>query len=83
MKKLLEMGLSEEKIIKIISDYQRRIERAKQYQKEKYFKVSIAVKKKDVQKVMENMQVDEKVAKKIVALQKLQQELAEYIGTRD
>ena len=78
-KKLLEMGLDEEKVLKIIESHQKRMEKAKQYQKEWYFKVSIAVKKEKVQEIQEQLGVDQQTAKKIAAYEKLKNELSQYL----
>jgi hypothetical protein len=78
-KKLIELGLDEEKVLKIVESYRRRIERVKQYQKEKYYKVSITLKKEQVEKIKERFNVDIQTAKKLAALEKLKSELKEWV----
>ena len=78
-KKLIELGLDEEKVLRIIESHQKRIERAKKYQREKYFKVSVAVKRDRVREIMNQRGVDENVAKKIAVYEKLKAELSGYV----
>ena len=78
-KKLIELGLDEEKVLKIVESYRRRIERVKQYQKEKYYKVSITLKKEQVEEIKERFNVDIQTAKKLAALEKLKSELKEWV----
>ena len=80
-KKLLEMGLTEEQAMKILESYRRRIEKVKEYQKERYFKVSITVRKDRVREIQQERGIDEKVAKKIAAYEKLASELQDYFSS--
>jgi len=80
-KKLLEMGLTEEQVMKILESYRRRIEKVKEYQKERYFKVSITVRKDRVKEIQQTRGVNEKVAKKIAAYEKLVSELQDYFSS--
>ena len=78
-KKLVELGLDEEKVLKIVESYRKRIEKVKQYQKEKYYKVSITVKKERVREIEEQLNADTQTAKKLAALEKLKSELKEWM----
>jgi len=76
-KLLKEKGLTPEQIAKIVERYERQKERAKRYQKEKYYKVSVSVKREDVNRMKELTGLKEEVIKKYLAGLKLIQSLKE------
>lgn len=82
-KVLSEKGLTPEQILKIVERYERQKERAKQYQKEKYYKVSITVEKELVQRISSATGIPENKVKKylagVKALRSLTQEEKEKI----
>jgi len=66
-KVLGEKGLTPEQVAKIVERYEKQKERTKKYQKEKYFKVSITVKKEVVQKISSATGIPENTVKKYLA----------------
>ena len=76
-KLLKEKGLTPEQIAKIVERYERQKERARRYQKEKYYKVSVSVKREDVNRMKELTGLKEEVIKKYLAGLKLIQSLKE------
>ena len=66
-KVLGEKGLTPEQVAKIVERYEKQKERTKKYQKEKYFKVSITVKKEVVQKISSTTGIPENIVKKYLA----------------
>jgi len=76
-KLLKEKGLTPEQIAKIVERYERQKERAKRYQKEKYYKVSVSIKREDVNRMKELTGLKEEVIKKYLAGLKLIQSLKE------
>jgi len=66
-KVLGEKGLTPEQVAKIVERYEKQKERTKKYQKEKYFKVSITVKKEVVQKISSATGISENTVKKYLA----------------
>ena len=78
LQKLLEeKGLTPEQIIKIVERYERNKERVRKYQKEKYYKVSVSIKREDVNRMKELTGLKEEVIKKYLAGLKLIQSLKE------
>jgi len=65
-KVLGEKGLTPEQVAKIIERYERQKERTKEYQKRKYYKVSISVPKEKVDK-LEQLGIPKEFAKKYLA----------------
>ena len=76
-KLLKEKGLTPEQIAKIVERYERQKERAKRYQKEKYYKVSVSIKREKVNRIKELTGLKEEVIKKYLAGLKLIQSLKE------
>jgi len=76
-KLLKEKGLTPEQIAKIVERYERQKERAKRYQKEKYYKVSVSIKREDVNRMKELTGLKEEIIKKYLAGLKLIQSLKE------
>ncbi len=66
-KVLGEKGLTPEQVAKIVERYEKQKERVKKYQKEKYHKVSISVKKEVVQKISSTTGIPEDMVKKYLA----------------
>ncbi len=66
-KLLKEKGLTPEQIAKIVERYERQKERAKRYQKEKYYKVSITVPKEKVDMISEQLGIPKELVKKFLA----------------
>ena len=72
--KLLEQkGLTPEKALEIIEKYEERKEKVRKYQKERYFKVSIAIPKTEVQKLISQFELNETTAKQFLAYLKLKE----------
>jgi len=76
-KLLKEKGLTPEQIAKIVERHERQKERAKRYQKEKYYKVSVSIKREKVNRIKELTGLKEEVIKKYLAGLKLIQSLKE------
>jgi len=70
-KLLSEKGLTAEHIAKIVEQYEKQRERVKKYQKEKYYKVSISVKKEIVKKISSATGIPEDIVKKYLAALKI------------
>jgi predicted solute-binding protein len=68
---LEEKGLTPEQIIKIVERYERNKERVRKYQKEKYYKVSVSVKKEVVNKLQNITGLEREIVKKYLAGMKL------------
>ena len=66
-KLLAEKGLTAEQVAKLVERYEKQKERAKQYQKEKYYKVSIAVPKEKVDTISEQLGIPKELVKKFLA----------------
>ena len=60
---------------KLLKMYEERKKYAREYQKNNYYKVSINVKKKEVEKLMSESNYDLNTAKKLLAYKKLKEEL--------
>ena len=81
LRKLLTgKGISPEKAIEIIERYTLQKERLKKYQRERYEKVTVSVKKDDVEKLVSHLG-DRTLARKVLACLKLlsQKEVFEII----
>jgi len=74
-KLLKEKGLTPEQIAKIVERYERQKERAKRYQKEKYYKVSVSIKREDVDRISRETGIEPNKVKKYLAGIKLSQAL--------
>jgi Fic family protein len=70
-KLLSERGLTPEQIVKILDRYEQLKEKSKKYQKERYLKVSVSVKKSDVKKIQRLTDLDAHTIKKYLAAIKL------------
>ena len=70
-KLLKEKGLTPEQIAKIVERYERQKERSKKYQREKYYKVSVSVKKHIVDEICRLTGLKHETVKKYVAGMKL------------
>ena len=66
-KLLTEKGLTLEQVVKLVERHEKQKERAKQYQKEKYYKVSIAVPKEKVDTISEELEIPKELVKKFLA----------------
>ena len=79
-KMLIQRGFTPEQILKIIDGHEKQKERAKKYQKEKYLKVSVSVKKSEVESIKEKTGItDEGVIKKYLAGVKLISSIPEKV----
>ena len=74
-KLLKEKGLTPEQIAKIVERYERQKERTKRYQKEKYYKVSVSVKREGVDRISRGTGIELNKVKKYLAGAKLLQAL--------
>ena len=70
-----KIGGKKEKIEKALKMYEKKLQYTKEYQKKKYEKVSVVIKKIDVDYYMKLKGWDRDIAKKYVAYQKLESEL--------
>jgi len=68
---LSKKGLTPEQVSKILEMYERQKERAKEYQRKKYYKISVAVPKEKARKISEELRVSEEHVKNYLACQKL------------
>jgi predicted solute-binding protein len=66
-KVLSEKGLTPEQIAKIVERWEKQKERIKKYQKEKYYKVSVTVRKEVVKEVSNRTGIPESIVKKYLA----------------
>lgn len=71
MKILLQMGLTPEQVIKIVQREEERKRKVREYQKKNYYKVSVMVRKDDVQRIAQLSGVDENKVRKYLGCLKL------------
>jgi len=76
MKALTEKGLTPEQVLKLVERYEQQKERVKKYQKETYLKVSVSVRKEEVEKIKELTGLSEDSIKRYLAGIKLLQKLS-------
>ena len=68
---LSEKGLTPEQITKLVERWEKQKERVKEYQRRKYYKVSVSVRKDAVEKVSKLTGIPESVVKKYLAAVKV------------
>ena len=66
-KLLSEKGFTPEQVIKLVEKYEKQKERAKEYQRRKYYKVSISISKEKVDKISEELEIPKEMVKKFLA----------------
>ena len=64
---LAEKGLTPEQVAKLVVRYEKQKERAKEYQRQKYYKVSIAVPKEKVDVISKQLGIPKDLVKKYLA----------------
>jgi predicted transcriptional regulator len=64
---LAEKGLTPEQVAKLVERYEKQKERAKEYQRQKYYKVSIAVPKEKVDVISKQLGIPKDLVKKYLA----------------
>ena len=79
IKEFEQLGLTPEKVLEIVRRYERQKEKVKKYQKEVYEKVSISIRKENVDMIMSKYGIDKNVAKKLLAVKKLIKQLPEEL----
>jgi hypothetical protein len=79
IKEFTQLGLTPEKVLEIVRRYERQKEKVKKYQKEVYEKVSISIRKENVDMIMSKYGIDKNVAKKLLAVKKLIKQLPEEL----
>ena len=66
-KLLNEKGLTPEQVFRIIESYEKQKERVKNYQKKKYYKVSISVPREKVDRISDELNISKLLVKKYLA----------------
>ena len=66
-KLLREKGLTTEQVFRIVENYEKQKERIKEYQKKKYYKVSVSVPREKVDKISEELNIPKTLVKKYLA----------------
>lgn len=66
-KLLNEKGLTPKQVFRIIESYEKQKERVKNYQKKKYYKVSISVPREKVDRISDELNISKLLVKKYLA----------------
>jgi len=66
-KLLATKGLTPEQVAKLIERYEKQKEKAKEYQRARYYKVSITVPKEKVDTISEQLEIPKELVKKFLA----------------
>jgi len=64
---LTKKGLTPEQVAKLVERYEKQKEKAKEYQRQRYYKVSIVVSKEKVDTISEQLGIPKELVKKFLA----------------